>query len=106
MLTLGKYPPLPRARREEQDLSEPVCELRVVLDHLTSRWGVLSLIVLLEGTHRFSELRRRIGGVSEKMLAQTLQTLEMDGFVVSRCRSSRPTWSTASPPWGARWRPT
>ena len=33
------------------------------------------------GTHRFSELRRKVGGVSEKMLAQTLQCLEKDGFV-------------------------
>ncbi|WP_234357191.1 helix-turn-helix domain-containing protein [Streptomyces sp. NBRC 110028] len=48
---------------------------------MTSRWGVLVLAVLLDGTHRFSELRRTIGGVSEKMLAQTLQTLERDGFV-------------------------
>jgi DNA-binding HxlR family transcriptional regulator len=64
------------------DLSEPMCPSRVVLEHLTSRWGVLALIALLEGTHRFSELRRRIGGVSEKMLAQTLQALEKDGFVL------------------------
>ena len=64
------------------NLKEPVCESRLVLEHLTSRWGVLALIVLLERTHRFSELRKRIGGVSEKMLAQTLQALEADGFVV------------------------
>lgn len=57
------------------------CPSRRVLDHVTSRWGVLILILLLEKTHRFSELRRRIGGVSEKMLAQTLQLLEADGFV-------------------------
>ena len=63
------------------DLQEPMCPSRIVLEHLTSRWGVLALIVMLEGTHRFSELRRRIGGVSEKMLAQTLQALEKDGFV-------------------------
>jgi DNA-binding HxlR family transcriptional regulator len=39
---------------------------------VTSRWGVLILVALQGGTHRFSELRRKIGGVSEKMLAQTL----------------------------------
>ncbi len=39
------------------------------------------LLALLERTHRFSELRQRVGGVSEKMLAQTLRTLESDGFV-------------------------
>ncbi|WP_018412176.1 winged helix-turn-helix transcriptional regulator [Methyloversatilis thermotolerans] len=58
-----------------------LCPSRQVLNDVTSRWGVLVLLVLMGGTHRFSELRRRIGGVSEKMLAQTLQALERDGFV-------------------------
>ena len=58
------------------------CPSRGVLDHVTSRWGVLALVALRDGTLRFSELRRRIGGVSEKMLAQTLQALEEDGFVL------------------------
>jgi len=58
------------------------CPSRDVLKHVTSRWGVLVLIALLGGTHRFSDLRRKIGGVSEKMLAQTLQWLEKDGFVL------------------------
>lgn len=57
------------------------CPSREVLKHVTSRWGILVLIALLTGTHRFSELRRKIGGVSERMLAQTLQWLEEDGFV-------------------------
>lgn len=57
------------------------CPSRDVLKHVTSRWGLLSLIVLIDGTHRFSELRRKIGGVSEKMLAQSLQALEHDGFI-------------------------
>jgi DNA-binding HxlR family transcriptional regulator len=57
------------------------CPSREVLKHVTSRWGVLVLVALLGGTHRFSELRRKVGGVSEKMLAQTLQWLEADGFV-------------------------
>ena len=64
------------------DLYSPNCPSRGVLDHVTSRWGSLILIVLLERTHRFSELARRIGGVSEKMLAQSLQALEADGFVL------------------------
>ncbi|CAM3779899.1 helix-turn-helix domain-containing protein [Kibdelosporangium persicum] len=52
------------------------------MEHLSSRWGVLIQVMLLrEGTLRFSELRRAIGGVSEKMLAQTLQALERDGIV-------------------------
>lgn len=58
------------------------CPSREVLKHVTSRWGVLVLLVLLnDGVQRFSELRRKIGGVSERMLAQTLQWLESDGFV-------------------------
>ncbi len=57
------------------------CPSREVLKHLTSRWGVLVLIVLMTGTHRFSDLRRKIGGVSERMLAQTLTWLESDGMV-------------------------
>nr|WP_244212433.1 helix-turn-helix domain-containing protein [Buttiauxella izardii] len=57
------------------------CPSRDVLKHVTSRWGVLILVALQEGTHRFSDLRRKMGGVSEKMLAQTLQWLEADGFV-------------------------
>lgn len=61
---------------------EPTCPARAVLEHLTSRWGVLALAALQERTYRFSELRRRIGGVSEKMLTQTLRTLERDGLVL------------------------
>jgi DNA-binding HxlR family transcriptional regulator len=58
------------------------CPSRVVLSHITSRWGVLVLVVLLDGTHRFSQLRRAVGGVSEKMLAQTLDALAFDGLVL------------------------
>lgn len=63
------------------DLMTAACPSRDVLKHVTSRWGVLVLIALEAGTHRFSELRRKIGGVSERMLAQTLQWLEGDGLV-------------------------
>ncbi len=61
---------------------ESGCPERVVLDHVTSRWGVLVLVALRDGRARWSELRRAVVGVSEKMLAQTLQTLERDGLVV------------------------
>jgi len=63
------------------DLFAEKCPSRDVLKHVTSRWGVLLLVALLAGTHRFSELRRKVNGISEKMLAQTLQWLEGDGFV-------------------------
>ena len=66
------------------------CPSRQVLQHLTSRWGTLVMLVLLSGTHRFSELRRKIGGVSERMLSQTLQQLEHDGFVARNVRATVP----------------
>ncbi len=63
------------------DVFSNKCPSREVLKHVTSRWGVLVLIALHEETLRFSELRRKICGVSEKMLSQTLQWLESDGLV-------------------------
>ncbi|GLZ43676.1 helix-turn-helix domain-containing protein [Actinokineospora sp. NBRC 105648] len=63
------------------DVFDRNCPGRTVMEHIASRWGVLVLGVLLDGTRRFSELRRAVGGVSEKMLAQTLQALERDGLV-------------------------
>lgn len=64
------------------DLFADACPSREVLKHVTSRWGVLVLVALRDGTLRFSDIRRKIAGVSEKMLAQTLQGLEADGFVL------------------------
>jgi len=58
------------------------CPSREILKHVTNRWGGLVLVALLQGMHRFSDLRRKLSGVSEKMLAQTLQTLEQDGFIL------------------------
>jgi DNA-binding HxlR family transcriptional regulator len=62
------------------------CPSRTVLDHITSKWGVLILLALSEGEQRWSELRRRAEGISEKMLAQTLKTLENDGLVLRRAQ--------------------
>lgn len=72
------------ARLERGDLFTGKCPSREVLKHVTSRWGVLVLVALLGRTYRFSDLRRKVGGVSERMLAQTLQWLESDGFVLRR----------------------
>lgn len=66
------------------DVMASACPSRGILNHLTSRWGVLVLIALLPGTQRFSQLRRGIGGVSERMLAQTLHQLEGDGMLERR----------------------
>jgi DNA-binding HxlR family transcriptional regulator len=54
------------------------------LGHVTGRWGGLVLGALLEGTRRYSEVRSRIGGISEKMLSQTLRDLERDGLLVRK----------------------
>ena len=64
------------------NLLAPDCPSRPVLQHLTSRWGALVMIALAIGPHRFAGLRRRVGGISERMLSQTLQELEGDGFVL------------------------
>lgn len=80
-MTAGAVPLSELVRRGE--LLSADCPSREVLKHVTSRWGVLVLMVLLdEETCRFSDLRRKVDGVSEKMLAQTLQWLAADGFVV------------------------
>jgi len=66
------------------------CPTRIVLDHVTSRWGVLLLVALSERTLRWGELRRVVEGISEKMLAQTLRTLEADGLVHREVTASIP----------------
>jgi DNA-binding HxlR family transcriptional regulator len=58
------------------------CPSRGVLQHLTNRWGTLVMVALATRPHRFAELRRAVGGVSERMLSQTLKDLEADGFVL------------------------
>lgn len=63
------------------DVFDRACPSREALHAATSRWGVLALAALHDGELRFSELRRRVDGVSERMLSQTLQSLERDGFV-------------------------
>lgn len=66
------------------------CPSREALKHITDRWGSLTLGALLDGTFRFNELRRRVEGVSEKMLAQTLHALERDGLVHREAQQSNP----------------
>ncbi|GGT18661.1 winged helix-turn-helix transcriptional regulator [Streptomyces griseoviridis] len=73
------------SKGEETTSREAACPYRLVLEHVTSRWGVLVLMELLERPYRFGELRRAVARhgrtASEKMLTQTLQTLERDGLV-------------------------
>lgn len=68
-------------RAERPGLFADGCPTRTVLDHIMGKWGVLVLVALSDGTQRWGELRRTISGISEKMLASTLKTLEADGLV-------------------------
>ena len=77
-------------RLRRGDLFAPSCPSREVMKHVTSSWGILVLIALQDGTMRFSELRRRVTGVSERMLAQTLRWLEADRLVVRRAHAVVP----------------
>ncbi len=66
------------------DVFNPACPSRAVLETLAEKWSLLLLHRLGEGPRRPSELRRSVGGISEKMLAQTLRRLERNGFVARR----------------------
>ncbi|MFF3207158.1 winged helix-turn-helix transcriptional regulator [Streptomyces sp. NPDC002962] len=81
-------------RAEDQDLPFNVfakaCPSRGTLEHVTGRWGGLTLGALYEGSLRFNELRRRVDGVSEKMLSQTLHALERDGLVHREAQPTNP----------------
>ena len=72
------------------DVMAGACPSRAVLEHVTSKWGSLTLAALSSEPARFGELRRAIGGISEKMLSQTLKSLESDGLVDRRVQSTAP----------------
>jgi DNA-binding HxlR family transcriptional regulator len=86
--------PWPRStktvRVPKANLYSADCPTRIILDDVMSRWGSLVIVLLRERTYRFSELAYLIGGVSEKMLAQTLRRLEMDGFVCRKVYATKP----------------
>lgn len=66
------------------------CPSRTTLEHVTGRWGGLTIGALHEGSMRFNELRRHVDGVSEKMLSQTLHALERDGLVIREAQPTNP----------------
>jgi DNA-binding HxlR family transcriptional regulator len=66
------------------------CPSRAALEVVANRWGLLALRALADGPLRFNELRRHVDGVSQKMLSQTLQALERDGFVNRRMQTTFP----------------
>lgn len=63
------------------DVFNPQCDSRQVLDLIADKWTALVVYDLARGTRRYSELQRDIGGISQKMLTQTLRKLEADGIV-------------------------
>ena len=79
-----------RALPRRGNVFNELCPSREILGHVTGRWGGLILARLREGTKRFSELRREIGGVTEKMLAETLRNLERDGLVTRKAHAVIP----------------
>jgi DNA-binding HxlR family transcriptional regulator len=78
------------AESVESDAFNGDCPGRAVFDHVTSRWGVLIIAALRTGPLRFSQMHAKIGGMSEKMLSQTLRTLVRDGLIDRAVEPSTP----------------
>ena len=79
-------PTMTAAQRREQekvafDAFLADCPSRLVLDRIADKWVTLVIASLADGPRRFSEVSRQLAGVSQKMLTQTLRTLERDGLV-------------------------
>ncbi|MEV6520578.1 helix-turn-helix domain-containing protein [Longispora sp. NPDC051575] len=70
------------------DVYSAECPTRQVLNHIAGKWTILIVDALADGTMRYTDLGRRIEGVSQKMLTQTLRQLEADGFLT---RTVHPT---------------
>lgn len=76
--------------KEAYDAFLAACPSRNLLDRISDKWVSLVLVSLADGTLRFSEIARQIAGVSQKMLTQTLRTLERDGLVTRTVTASVP----------------
>jgi DNA-binding HxlR family transcriptional regulator len=76
--------------RPAYDVFSPLCPSRRAYDHIFNRWGILTLAGLSAKPIRFGVLRRKVGGISEKMLAQTLKVLEEEGLVSRRVWDEKP----------------
>ena len=72
------------------DVMAAACPTREVVDRIGSKWSLLTLYALSTGTLRFTELKARVEGVSQKMLTQTLRGLERDGLVSRRVHPTIP----------------
>src|SRR3954454_11040819 len=82
------------ADRAEYDVFLAECPSRQLLDRLSDKWVTLVLVALRDGPRRYSELSRAIAGVSQKMLTQTLRTLERDGLLTRTVTPSVPVTVT------------
>lgn len=65
----------------QPNILDPNCGSRRVLDVLADKWTMITVYTLAQGTKRFGQLQREIGGISQRMLTQTLRDLERDGIV-------------------------
>lgn len=77
--------------KKKNGLKSQCCPIRDVLDCIGDQWSLLTLETLSEGTLRFSEIKRAIGDISQRMLAKTLRELERDGYL------SRKAYPTVPP---------
>ena len=66
------------------------CPFRDVLDHISGKWCFMVIAVLEDGPHRFNEIKRTVGDISQRVLTQTLRELERDGFVKRTVVDDRP----------------
>jgi DNA-binding HxlR family transcriptional regulator len=66
------------------------CPIRNVLDHVGSKWSLLVLFALRGGCLRFMELKRTIGDITQRVLTQTLRSLERDGYVIRTVHPTSP----------------
>lgn len=72
------------------DVFDRDCPSRGIMATVSGKWGVLAIVALSESPMRFNALRRKVTGISEKMLSQTLQHLERDGIVHREVRAAIP----------------
>lgn len=86
-IALPGYPP-ETARRGDVYAAE--CPTRQLLDRIADKWSALILLLLGAGDMRFNALKRRIPGISQKMLSQTLRSLERDGLLTRRAEATVP----------------
>lgn|SRR5690606_202558 len=62
--------------------TEPVCTVLEVLERISSKWSIGILLETMDGPVRFTELERRVKGISRRMLTLTLRNLERDGLLI------------------------